>query len=260
MFCDLKNDSDGKDSRKPFPKKLLDVVENLYKAFPEEEYPFTIDYCNCGCQSGQVSVYQRLESTPRRYVNKDDLDSYTSSVFSTVCESEFQHFLPRILELSLERYFTDPELIFIKIWYREEMNLWDPNSSKYKAVIHFYTTAWSYVLENHSFQIGPWLCFLAILNVHIESYLVELINARSYYPYCSLADLIQEIAEYKKISPYFEDDEINLTSFFNQILPWLRQPAILETLNTILSEDPQADYKIPLTEAITALKPLLNKN
>jgi hypothetical protein len=76
------------------------AIEGVYAAFSYAKRPASVDGCPC-CMSAEQ--YETLTAKPLRDLTSADLDEYASDALLTMgSEDDYQYFLPRILELSLE--------------------------------------------------------------------------------------------------------------------------------------------------------------
>lgn len=103
-----------------WPQPLGDAVEGLYAAFAH--YPLKPHLDNCPHCSDERED-QVLHSAPLRELKSDQLRDYAFSAMATMGDaSDYRHFLPRILELSLSQNSLpglEPWLITGKLNYKE---------------------------------------------------------------------------------------------------------------------------------------------
>jgi hypothetical protein len=82
------------------------AIEAVYDAFSDVEKPSVVDGCPC-CMT--ADEYKTLTAKPLRGLSSAELTQYASDVMLTMgSEDDYQYFLPRILELTIE---DDPEWI-----------------------------------------------------------------------------------------------------------------------------------------------------
>jgi hypothetical protein len=80
---------------------LLDsAIENVYRAFSDVAKPVFVDGCPC-CMT--ANEYETLTGKPLRELDPSELNKYGSAAMLTMgSEQDYQYFLPRILELTVE--------------------------------------------------------------------------------------------------------------------------------------------------------------
>ncbi len=85
---------------------LKAAIEAIYDAFSDVAKPSKVDGCPC-CMT--ADEYETLTAKPLRELSSGELDEYASDVMLTMgSEDDYQYFLPRILELTIE---DDPDWI-----------------------------------------------------------------------------------------------------------------------------------------------------
>lgn len=76
------------------------AIEDVYDAFTNVEKPRRVDGCPC-CMT--EDEYETLTAKPLRELSSAELSEYASDVMLTMGSAEdYQYFLPRILELTIE--------------------------------------------------------------------------------------------------------------------------------------------------------------
>jgi hypothetical protein len=116
-----------------------DAINNLYMAFAAYRIGDDFDGCDC-CVDPKHSV--TLTSRPLRELTFGDLERYASKAMTTWGNvRHFKHFLPRILELSIEHRddFLDLAVVFGKLAYAN-FDAW-PQREK-EAVNQFFAEYW----------------------------------------------------------------------------------------------------------------------
>jgi hypothetical protein len=112
---------------------LIAAIDAVYDAFSDVEKPPFVDGCQC-CMTGDE--YDTLTAKPLRDLNSGELNEYAAAVMLTMgSEDEYPHFLPRILELTIEEddeWLTSIEITANKM-QRAGFNKW---SEKKKSAIN----------------------------------------------------------------------------------------------------------------------------
>ncbi len=76
------------------------AIETVYDSFSDVKMPAFVDGCTC-CMT--EAEYETLTAKPLRLLSTSELNKYASAVFHTMgSEDDYQYFLPRILELTLQ--------------------------------------------------------------------------------------------------------------------------------------------------------------
>lgn len=124
---------------------MRDAIDNLYATFA----PCRIgdDFTRCDCCVGPED-YARLAATPLRELTYEELERYARKALSTWGNARhFKHFLPRLLELSIEHRddFLDLSVVFGKFKYAQ-FDSWPQREQD--AVNHFFDEYWQYQLAD----------------------------------------------------------------------------------------------------------------
>ncbi len=119
------------------------AITELYRVF--KPYRLGEDFCGCGdCVAPRDS--ELLASKPLADLDVSDLNRYAFKALTTWgTERHFKHFLPRLLELTLDKYlaFDFPEVIFEKLTYAK-WSTW-PNVET-NAIRSFLVAFWKHHL------------------------------------------------------------------------------------------------------------------
>lgn len=122
---------------------MKDTLENLYRTFGG--YRIGDDFTGCECCVGPEHS-ARLAAPPVRTLTYDDLKFYSQKAISTWGNvRHFKHFLPRLLELSIEHRddFMDLAVVFGKLKYAD-FDSWP--QIEQDAVNQFFDEYWQYQL------------------------------------------------------------------------------------------------------------------
>jgi hypothetical protein len=142
---------------------MNDAIENLYAAFAHCRIGGDFSGCDC-CVGPEHSV--KLAATPLRDLTYNDLERYSRKAMSTWGKvNHFKHFLPRLLELSIEHRddFLDLAVVFGKLKYAR-FDTWPQRERD--AVNRFFDEYWKYQLNDSAVgtfkdSIDTVLCSLA---------------------------------------------------------------------------------------------------
>lgn len=123
---------------------MHDAIENLYATFSHCRIGDDFRGCAC-CVRPEKSA--KLAAVPLRALTFHDLDYYSRQAISTWGNvRHFKHFLPRLLELSIEHRddFLDLAVVFGKIKYAQ-FDSWPQRERD--SVDRFFDQYWEYQLE-----------------------------------------------------------------------------------------------------------------
>ncbi len=142
---------------------MHEAIEKLYATFAH--YRIGDDFAGCYCCVGRDDS-EKLAASPLRKLTFDDLERYSRKAMSTWGNVwHFKHFLPRLLELSIDHRddFLDLAILFGKLKYAQ-FDSW-PEYERV-AVNQFFDEYWEYQLDDPivgAFQdtIDTVLCSLA---------------------------------------------------------------------------------------------------
>jgi hypothetical protein len=122
-----------------------DTIDNLYATFAP--YRIGDDFTGCDC-CVDVEHSARLAAPPLRELSYDDLERYSRKAMSTWGNvRHFKHFLPRLLELTIEHRddFLDLAVVFGKLKYAQ-FDSWPQHERD--AVNRFFDEYWEYQLAD----------------------------------------------------------------------------------------------------------------
>ena len=122
-----------------------DAINNLYSTFAH--YRMGDDFTGCDCCVGPEHS-ARLAGPSLRELTYDDLERYSSKAMSTWGNvRHFKHFLPRLLELTIEHRddFLDLAVVFGKLKHAQ-IDSW-PQPER-DAVNRFFAEYWDYQLAD----------------------------------------------------------------------------------------------------------------
>ena len=122
-----------------------DAIINLYSTFAH--YRIGDDFTGCDCCVGPEHS-AKLAAPPLRDLTYDDLESYSRKAISTWGTTHhFKHFLPRLLELTIEHRddFLDLAVVFGKL-ANAQLDAWPQREQD--AVNRFFAEYWAYQLND----------------------------------------------------------------------------------------------------------------
>lgn len=119
------------------------AIDNLYKVF--KGYRIGDDFVGCACCVSHADS-ERLAAQPIRKLTYDDLERYSRKAITTWGTARhFKHFLPRLLELTVEHRdnFLDLAIVFGKLAHAQ-FDSW-PQQER-DAVNQFFDKYWDHEL------------------------------------------------------------------------------------------------------------------
>lgn len=124
---------------------MRDAIDNLYATFAHCRIGDDFTGCDC-CVGPEHSA--KLAAPPLRELTYEDLERYSRKAISTWGNvRHFKHFLPRLLELSIEHRddFLDLAVVFGKLKYAQ-FDSWPQRECD--AVNWFFDEYWQYQLDD----------------------------------------------------------------------------------------------------------------
>lgn len=124
---------------------MHDAIDNLYAMFAHCR--ISDDFTGCDCCVGPDHS-EKLATPPLRELTYDDLERYSRKAMSTWGNVwHFKHFLPRLLELSIDHRddFLDLAVVFGKLKYAQ-FDSWPQRERD--AVNWFFDEYWEYQLAD----------------------------------------------------------------------------------------------------------------
>jgi hypothetical protein len=151
---------------------LSNAIDDLYRAFADVATPRHIDGCPCCIDDKRLSV---LIATPLRDLAPDDLASYASSALLTVGDvSDYLHFLPRILEISIRDISWWPDIeVTARAICSTDLQSWPPH--RRQALLSFLDAVVDHIIDSGShWRIDDWLCAIARMALDVRPYLARI--------------------------------------------------------------------------------------
>lgn len=146
---------------------MRDAIDSLYTTF--SRYRIGDDFTGCDCCVGPEHS-AKLAAPPLRKLTYEDLERYSRKAVSTWGNvRHFKHFLPRLLELSIEHRddFLDLAVVFGKIKFAQ-FDSWPQRERD--AVNWFFDEYWQYQLDD---------TIVGVFEDSIDTVLCALANALS---------------------------------------------------------------------------------
>jgi hypothetical protein len=138
---------------------LVAAQEAVYQAFASVPRPRNFDICLCCVSEDDRRV---ALSTPLRDLKPDQLSAYASSVFLTVGgEADFRYFLPRILQLSIERadWWPSREVVLRALKLADWLK-W--SSEEVEALRALLVEAFAQAIDTgDAWEVDGWVCAIA---------------------------------------------------------------------------------------------------
>lgn len=144
------------------------------------------------------AILGEVMRAPLAELEVDDLGQYAGSAIWTVGnEDDYRHFLPRILELTVEGTPSlgfDPNIIVSKL-QRIDWQSWPTNEQK--AIEGVLSAAWDYLVcrADHVFRPRDWLTALSGAELDIERTILDWQESRMRVSVKHLSDFVAETAK-----------------------------------------------------------------
>lgn len=135
-------------------------------------------------------LLKRLTSKPLRLLEVEDVQEYSAAALTTVGSvDDYNHFLPRLLDLSVDSAVVEPEVIALKLKAADWL-AW-PQNQKH-VVEQIFAEACVHAFRQHPDKYFPnkWLIGLAIPNVDLNKLLIEIETSNNDFCALQLAHLI----------------------------------------------------------------------
>ena len=141
---------------------LQELLEQGYEAFAQLRKPETLE---ASALRDPARILKRLTSKPLRLLQIEDMQEYASAAFSTVGTiADYQHFLPRILELSTQSSIIEPEVIALKL-KKGNWRAWLPNQQDIIEKIFMAACCGAFRQHPDNCLADGWLVGIAILDI-----------------------------------------------------------------------------------------------
>lgn len=230
------------------------AIDHLYEVFACYRRPTTLE---AAPTRDPVAILRRLTSAPLRELPAEALGTYAGQAMTTVgSESEYRHFLPRIVELSIAIQGStglEPEQIAGKLEYGR-WRTWPEDAQT--AIVRAFTAAWhkTRVQTPDLGDASSQLCALAILGIDIAPFLAIWASPASAVEVRQMAAHVQAAAGLADPVYWKNAGEANCRALLN----WAHSPALREAIEAQVSLVAYADlWEIDraFTELETATRP-----
>lgn len=148
---------------------LHQAIDAFYGAFCDVAVPRHIEGCPCCIEDKRIP---HLLSTPLRDLSADDLDSYASSALLTVGDvSDYLHFLPRIMEISIldENWWPQIE-VTARAVHSTQLLAWPAH--RLEALEALLGAVMHHIVETRAYgRIDGWLCAIARMELDVRRHL-----------------------------------------------------------------------------------------
>jgi hypothetical protein len=222
--------------------ELQTAIESLYTIFAEYPLRANTDPCPC-CHSAHDE--ELLHMKPLRKLSTGDLRQFATDALSVWGGSDdLKHFLPRILELSVEQpdTFVDPQVALNKLQYGDWRS-WP--AKEQRGIEQFLVAMWDSVLDTeHDFwdwEVEDWLCGVAQAEAQLSPYLARWLAADSDNARLNLAAFIAN-TDFAKLIQVPENYWSARSELFWEVAAWVRSEAVKIKMSNIVADFPQYDF------------------
>lgn len=241
--------------------ELSKSVESLYAVFEGYRLRPDTQPCLC-CHSSEDD--RKLRSKLLRKLGPKDLYGYASdALYTWGDETDFKHFLPRILELftladTPGHEFVDPESVFSRLTYEScGSSSWRTWPTDEQTAISAYNRAvWQAVLNTAPEELSDgayqWLCAFAGAGQDLSAYLDYWMKATSVNAHRNLSQLIlwEGVPNIPKpVGGYWKDRKEE----WQQLVGWLRRPDVKQKLAIALEQWSHLPFSNELFDAAVML-------
>ena len=212
---------------------LRDAIRNLFVTFAQ--YRVSNDFADCDCCVCPEQS-ERLAITPLHKLTYGDLERYSRKAMTTWGGvSDFKHFLPRLLELTVEHRddFLDLAVVFGKIKYAQFEGWAKPERD---AVNGFFDQYWRHQLADangdaQTDSADSVLCAMSNALPSIQRFLEEWIAtdtmiARRHLAIFILGNSDALLEEHRLTNPFWDSSG----QPHSEVLNWLRSDVVLAYL------------------------------
>lgn len=166
---------------------LQELLEHSYEAFAHLRKPEILE---ASALRDPARILKRLTSKPLRLLQVEDVHEYASAALSTVGTiSDYQHFLPRILELSTQSSTIEPEVIALKLT-KANWRAWLPNQQDIIEKIFMAACCGAFRQHPDNCLADGWLVGIAILDIDFGRARSDLTKSNSGVCALQLAHLV----------------------------------------------------------------------
>jgi len=234
---------------------LQDAINAAYSAFSDVPRPTAMD-------ASPVKNHAEIEKAVRpvglRELTSEDLGYYSASAMTTIGDaSDFQYFLPRILDISTREagsYGFEPWLIVHKLNYAN----WDSwPAAKRAAVFDVFRSAFLFTAHLHPDnypEVHEWLTGLMLLGEYPEPYVAVWKHGD---PMPSLLQFAAAVNWYCPSSDDREGIEDFSDAVQKRIIGWLKEPgtrALIEEGLSRASDQDEWKFQLALSK-LDGLRP-----
>ena len=234
---------------------MVEAVNNLYTVFAHYRLGNDRDGCDCCVGPGH---WAELTAKPLRELTYDDLERYSRKAMTTWGSiQQFKHFLPRLLELTIEYRddFLDLAVVFGKLSYAD-WKAWPYREQD--AIDAFFDEYWQFQIAepiSGAFEdaIDTVLCAISNASPSVQRFLDSWIATRT-------DDSVRHLASFilNNDKTLIKKGQLS-NSFWNrsstphsETVAWLLSDAVLEYLDTandtVLDDD--FSYALPQLKII----------
>lgn len=155
---------------------LEELLDQGYDAFAQLRKPRTFE---ASPLRDPARLLKQLTSKPLRLLQIEDVEEYASAALSTVGTiSDYQYFLPRILELSTQSSIIEPEVIALKL-KTGNWRTWPSNQQNIIEKIFMAACCAAFRQHPGNYLAESWLVGIAILDIDFSHTLSDLAKSNS---------------------------------------------------------------------------------
>jgi hypothetical protein len=207
---------------------MYESIPYVYELFSRYARPRDFPACQCCVSKDEKHV---LLSKTLRELSADDLSNYAADVFLTVgSEADFKYFLPRILELSVEKEFLwpDPEVVLGKLKLANWSSWPEKEQAAVLSLLIKQFTSVVQAQDSDGSEIDKWICALGRCVRDVTAYLDPLLDEANESKLLSFIEWnMSAFGKGKLTNGFWQDAPENQ----QRILAWLNQERIKRLLN-----------------------------
>ncbi|GGJ38590.1 hypothetical protein [Deinococcus roseus] len=219
--------------REALDPHMQEALEKVYQVFQNDTLHDRVEGCPCCVKNGD---HARIRSKPLRFLEAEDLSRYAFKAMTTWgSEEDFRHFLPRLLELHVQKGNLLP---LYKLSYAHWTSWSEEEQESVRAVLLLW---WKQLLQiEPPANVGQDLEELARAEYTLEPYLQLWDSQESWEPWVHFAEFVYlNLADLKSGKWLKENSRLN-----QQVLAWTLDPQKLQKMQLwyeVRLDSPEAD-------------------
>lgn len=206
---------------------LDEAIREVYRVFATHKKPRDFDACD-HCMSAEEKRF--FLTRELQDLTADELMRYAADVFLTMGDvKDFKHFLPRILEISVQddSWWPGPEVVLNKLRLAD-WSQWPANERN--AVVKVLNEKFAALLKDpnaEGFDVDTWVCALGRCVDDLTPFLNQLENEASEETLLSFIEENQSALSNGKLANSFWDSPVNE----QRLIEWLKSEKVKRLLN-----------------------------